>query len=381
MTIDYSAVDQKALQRDIEAIKSTIGASTEEDFKHLKKLELWGRLAAFIGYATAWIFPFNPIAALLISTSNISRWANIAHPVLHGGYDRVPGVPARYTRKGFAKGWRRIVDWMDWIEPAAWDYEHNKMHHYHLGEKDDPDNVEQNMEWLRNSKIPMWLRYCIVIGLAGMWKVLYYAPNTLKILGNVQKRKQGLPEKKSFLNFESFSPFTPDGKALWVRFYLPYFMLRFVLIPMLFLPLGMEAVINVLITTLIAEFITNLHSFSVIVPNHSAEDIYRFEEPHRTQGEFYLRQIIGSVNYNTGSDLIDFSHGWLNYQIEHHLFPSLPLSQYQKMQPLVKEVCEKHNLPYRQESVFKRLRMTLDLMVGKTNLLKIENAVEEKIAA
>ncbi len=381
MAIDYAAVDQNALQRDIDAIKATIGTPAKEDFKHLKKLELWGRLAAFIGYATAWIFPFNPIAALLISTANITRWANVAHPVLHGGYDKVPGVPYRYTRKGFAKGWRRIIDWMDWIEPSAWDYEHNKMHHYHLGEKDDPDNVEQNMGWLRNSKIPMWLRYCIVIVFAGMWKAAYYAPNTLKILGNVQKRKRGLPEKKSFLNFASFNPFTADGRVLWKEFYLPYFLQRFIVIPLLFIPLGTEAVVNVLITTLLAEIITNLHSFAVILPNHSAEDIYRFDEPHKTQGEFYLRQIIGSVNYNTGNDLIDFSHGWLNYQIEHHLFPSLPLSQYQKMQPLVKEVCAKHNLPYRQESVFKRLKMTLDLMVGKTDLLKIENAGDMKLAA
>jgi fatty acid desaturase len=81
---------------------------------------------------------------------------------------------------------------------------------------------------------------------------------------------------------------------------------------------------------------------------------------------------MGSVNYNTGSDLIDFGHGWLNYQIEHHLFPNLPLSQYQKMQPIVKDICAKHNLEYRQESVFKRMSMTLDLMVGKSKLLRVK---------
>ncbi|HIP28598.1 MAG TPA: fatty acid desaturase, partial [Sulfurovum sp.] len=89
-------------------------------------------------------------------------------------------------------------------------------------------------------------------------------------------------------------------------------------------------------------------------------------------GEFYLRQIMGSVNYNTGTDVIDFAQGFLNYQIEHHLFPSMPLSYYQKMQPIVKEICKKHNLEYRQESVFKRALMTIDLMVGKTTLLRID---------
>ena len=41
---------------------------------------------------------------------------------------------------------------------------------------------------------------------------------------------------------------------------------------------------------------------------------------------------------------------------------------------LVKDICQKHQLPYRQENVFKRLRMTLDLMVGKTSLLVIKHA-------
>jgi fatty acid desaturase len=118
----------------------------------------------------------------------------------------------------------------------------------------------------------------------------------------------------------------------------------------------------------------NLHSFLVIIPNHAADDIYRFEEPGKSRGEFYLRQIIGTVNYNTGSNKVDFLHGWLNYQVEHHLFPAIPLNHYQEMQPIVKELCAKYNLPYRQESVFKRLWMTMDLMVGKTKLLVIKHA-------
>ena len=318
--------------------------------------------------------PFNPISALLISTANVGRWANVTHPVMHGAYDKVPGIPKHYTRKGFAKGWRRIIDWLDWIYPEAWDVEHNNMHHYRLGEKDDPDNIEHNLEWLRNSRIPMWLRYTIVVLFAGVWKAAYYAPNTLKILGNLERRKKGIPEVDSFIRADAWNPFTKDGADLWFKFYMPYFLFRFMFMPALFFPLGTEAVMNVLFTSILAEVFANLHSFLVIIPNHSAADIYRFEEPTNSKGEFYLRQIIGSVNYTTGSNLVDYSHGWLNYQIEHHLFPFLPLSQYQKMRPYVIQVCEKHCLPYRQHNVFKRLLMSLDLMVGKTNQLVIAKA-------
>ena len=119
----------------------------------MKKVEFWGRLSVIVGYSIAWIFPFNILGALLISIANVSRWANVAHPIMHGAYDKVPDIPKRYTSKGFAKGWRRIFDWLDWIDPEAWDYEHNKKHYYnYLGEDSDPDNVEKNMHWLREKQ-------------------------------------------------------------------------------------------------------------------------------------------------------------------------------------------------------------------------------------
>ena len=369
MKIDYSAVDRKQLAKDIDDLRATVGVPSQEDFQHLRKIELWGRVLALLGYATAWIIPFNPFAALLISTANVCRWANVAHPILHGAYDKVPDVPKRYTRKGFAKGWwRRTVDWLDWISPEAWDVEHNKMHHYHLGEEADPDLIERNTRPLRNPKIPLFFRYLFVVILACIWKPFYYAPKTLMILNNIKRRKKDAPVWVG----SAKNPFYGQGASLWLNCYLPYIFFRFVCLPALFLPLGVDAVTNVLLTSLLAELLTNLHSFLVIIPNHTAEDIYRFDEPSDSKGEFYLRQIIGSVNYTTGSDRVDFLHGWLNYQIEHHLLPFLPLSQYQAMRPHIMAICEKHGLPYRQDNVFKRLWMSVELMVGKTSLLVAE---------
>ena len=380
----YDQIDKEQLKKDIEEAKATIGDATEEDFQHLLKMERWGRMATFSGYflialisalelTTAGINPIMfwflaIVSALLISTGNVGRWANVTHPVLHGAYDKVPNVPAKYTKKFYAKGARRYLDWLDWITPDAWSFEHNIMHHYHLGEADDPDNVERNMQWLIQSKTPMWARRLFVYLFAGTWKFTYYAPNTLRIIQNKKLKEEN---KKEILDYE-FDPRTPFGFELWWNYYIPYGTIKFIVIPALFLPLGVTAVLNALAIVVIAEFFANLHSFLVIVPNHSAEDIYMFNEPYKGHGEFYLRQIMGSVNYHTGSDLIDYAHGFLNYQVEHHLFPDMPLSFYQKTQPLVKEICKKHNLEYRQESVFKRMKMTIDLMIGKTKLLRVD---------
>ena len=379
----YEDVDKDQLQYDLEEIKAKIGPVGEEDYQHLLKLERWGRgatmggffliymitaLEVSIGLSTFGFWTLGIIAAVLIGVGNVSRWANVAHPILHGAYDKVPNIPKQYTKSGFARGRRRYFDWLDWIKPEAWEYEHNIMHHYHLGEDDDPDNVEKNLQWLIKSKVPMFFKYATIYAFAAVWKPVYYAPNTLRILENKERRKKRLPEITDY----QVSPFTKNGKELWKNFYLPYALVKFVFIPFLFLPLGTSAVFSALIIMLMAEVYANLHSFLVIVPNHSAGDIYQFSEPHKSQGEFYLRQIMGSVNYSTGSDFIDFLHGFLNYQVEHHLFPNTPQSYQQKMQPLVKEVCKKHNIEYRQESVFKRIVMTIDLMVGKSKVLRVD---------
>ena len=380
----YDQIDKEQLKKDIEEAKATIGEATEEDFQHLLKMERWGRAATALGFTLILVislieletggingfvfWPLAIIAAILISTGNVGRWANVTHPVLHGAYDKVPNVPQKYKKRYYAQGSRRYLDWLDWIKPDAWMYEHNIMHHYHLGETDDPDNVERNMQWLIQSKTPMWARRLFVYIFAGTWKFTYYAPNTLRILKNKKLKEDN---KMEILDYE-YDPRKPFGFELWWDYYIPYFAVHFVLIPALFLPLGVEAVITALIVVVIAEFFANLHSFLVIVPNHSAEDIYMFNEPYKGTGEFYLRQIMGSVNYRTGGDLNDYAHGFLNYQVEHHLFPDMPLSFYQKTQPLVKAICKKHNLEYRQESVFKRIGMTVDLMVGKTKLLRVD---------
>ena len=213
-----------------------------------------------------------------------------------------------------------------------------------------------------------FFKYLFVYVFATIWKLTYYAPNTLRILNNKDRKKQGLEETTEY----ELNPFSKNGSILWKDYILPYFIFQFIILPLLFFPLGINAVLTVLSILVVAEIYANLHSFLVIVPNHSAEDIYQFETPHKTQGEYYLRQIMGSVNYNTGTDFKDFLHGFLNYQIEHHIFPNMPNSFLQKAQPVIKDICKKHNLEYRQESVFKRMKMTIDLMVGKTKVLRVE---------
>ena len=206
--------------------------------------------------------------------------------------------------------------------------------------------------------------------LACLWKAAYYSPNALLELRKARARKNGQPENNTFISREAWSVFCSHGRELWLSNLSPYIAFRFALIPALFFPLGQQAMLFVLINSVLAEVLTNLHAFLVIIPNHAGDDVPLFRKSTDSKGEFFFRQIVGSVNYPTGSNNIDFFHGWLNYQIEHHIWPKMSLYQYQKAQPKVRELCEQKGIPYIQESVFKRLKKAVDIMVGRTSMLE-----------
>jgi fatty acid desaturase len=354
--------DAEAFARDLDALRARIRKEVgPSDRAHLSKIERWGRLCTAAGWATTWLGP-NLISAALIAQGRTARWATVTHHVLHKGYDRVPDMPESRTSKGFARGWRRLLDWNDWIAPEAWAFEHNQQHHYRLGEDADPDHVELNTDWLRDATWPQPVKLVALSALAATWKFSYYAPNTLRQLrGRVGKK----PADRAAL--EPLASMFATAE-LWRRCLGPYALTQFALFPALYLPLGPWAALSALANNLGAELLTNLHTFLIITPNHVGDDISIFDGPPQDRAEFYRRQVVGSTNFRTGGDLNDFLHGWLNYQIEHHLFPDLTMLQYQRIQPEVRAICERHGVPYVQQSVWKRLSKTVAVMTGRADM-------------
>jgi fatty acid desaturase len=68
------------------------------------------------------------------------------------------------------------------------------------------------------------------------------------------------------------------------------------------------------------------------------------------QLDFLRRQVLTSRNV-AGSRLVDWLLGGLNYQIEHHLFPTMPRPNLRRAQPLVRAFCHHHNLPYAEATL------------------------------
>lgn len=143
----------------------------------------------------------------------------IGHHVMHGGYSKTKG---RYHRFSFAKGFkRRLNDWLDWMLPEAWNVEHNKLHHYQLGEPGDPDLVERNMKDIRDAReagVPTMLLYPIVAFFVLTWKWFYYAPNTLKEYEKSVNEAKDKKDKKNNWGHLGELPATLDQVFLAVIF-------------------------------------------------------------------------------------------------------------------------------------------------------------------
>ncbi|MGH3125405.1 MAG: fatty acid desaturase family protein, partial [Streptosporangiaceae bacterium] len=85
---------------------------------------------------------------------------------------------------------------------------------------------------------------------------------------------------------------------------------------------------------------------SSFAPNHKGMPI--LDAADRTG--FLRRQVLTSRNVR-GGWLTDMALGGLNYQIEHHLFPSMPRPSLRHSQPLIREFCQQRGLPYCETSL------------------------------
>lgn len=387
--------DFQAFAKDIREL----GKKLEEeqgpaDVEHLNKMILWSNSFAAIGLLSMG-YGVNPITVMCLSLYTFSRWTMIAHHVCHGGYEKVHPNKSRWSRFKFGLGtlWRRFNDWFDWMMPEAWNVEHNTRHHYNLSEVHDPDLVEENLKILRDIDIPVFMKYMVVTFFAFTWKWFYYAPNTYKELKLAQMRRKGqnIPDDINPAEQMTFkaalfgeSNFFYTFSELFTVVLAPYFFFHFFITPLPYLFLGRQfgygdvLFWNAVKNLFFAEALTNAHGFLAVVTNHAGYDMYRFRKACRPfSGSFYLRQVLASVDYSMGTDSIDFMHGWLNYQIEHHMWPNLSMLTYRKSAPLVEDICRRHGVPYIKENVFIRLKKTVDIMVGNTSMKWFPETYEE----
>jgi fatty acid desaturase len=87
-------------------------------------------------------------------------------------------------------------------------------------------------------------------------------------------------------------------------------------------------------------------------PNHKGMPMV----PASVKLDFLRRQVLMSRNIR-GSRLLDVAMGGLNYQIEHHLFPSMPRPHLRRASSTIKEYCREHGVRYTETGLFESYRI------------------------
>ncbi len=100
-----------------------------------------------------------------------------------------------------------------------------------------------------------------------------------------------------------------------------------------------------------------LYMGAVLAPNHKG--MARMDA--HTETDFLRRQVLTSRNVRC-NPLIDVWYGALNYQVEHHLFPTMARSNMSRAHVIVMDFCEERRIPYHQVSMLQSYREILSYL-------------------
>lgn len=116
-----------------------------------------------------------------------------------------------------------------------------------------------------------------------------------------------------------------------------------------------------LAANLTANTARNLWAYLVIFCGHFPDGAEKFTTSaleRETRADWYLRQMLGTANFDAGP-VLAFLSGNLCYQIEHHLFPDLPSNRYAEIAVRVRALCDKYDIPYTTGPLLHQYRQTL----------------------
>ncbi|MFH8791006.1 fatty acid desaturase family protein [Streptomyces sp. NPDC017941] len=111
-----------------------------------------------------------------------------------------------------------------------------------------------------------------------------------------------------------------------------------------------------------------LHLGMAFAPNHKGMEM---PDPDGERWGHLRRQVLTSRNIR-GGPLTDWLLGGLNYQIEHHLFPSMPRPHLRLAQPMVRAHCHAVGMSYAQTGLVDSYRQVLRHMYEVGEPLRVE---------
>jgi linoleoyl-CoA desaturase len=321
-----SQADVEAFGKELDRIRHDIEESLgADDASYIRRMIQVQRRLVVAARVTLFASSFPPAwvaGTAMLSVGKILENMEIGHNVMHGQWDWM-NDPEIHSGT-----W----EWDTTCPADGWKHSHNFVHHTFtnvIGKDNDVGygilRVTRDQEWS-----PATLGqplYNALLALLFEWGV---ALHDLDIVA-IRKREKDPVELKSQL------------KSVWrkVRRQVGK---DYVVFPALAGP----NFASTLTANFTANVVRNVWAYMIIFCGHFPDGAEKFTEEeleNESKAEWYLRQLLGSANFE-GSRLLHILAGSLGYQIEHHLFPDLPSNRYPEIAERVRALCEKYQLPY-----------------------------------
>ncbi|MGE2736392.1 fatty acid desaturase family protein [Mycolicibacterium vaccae] len=322
--------DIESLGNELDAIRQDIEDSRgERDARYIRRtiaaqraLEVTGRLLLAGSSKRA----FWWAGATTLGVAKIIENMEIGHNVMHGQWDwmndpEIHSSTWEWDMSGASKHWR---------------FTHNFMHHKYtniLGMDDDVGygllRVTRDQKWTPANLLN--IPFNTMLAALFEWGVGLQHLELGKIFKGRDNRKATLVRIREFL--------TKAGAQVFKDY------VAFPAVTSLSPGATFKSTAK---ANAVANIIRNVWSNAVIFCGHfpdGAEKFTKTDMVGETRGEWYLRQMLGSANFDNGP-VLRFMSGNLCYQIEHHLYPDLPSNRLHEISQRVQELCDKYDLPY-----------------------------------
>ena len=341
----FDALPEVSLKSDVAALRSVFRERGFYERPTAPVLVVWlanlalglGALAVFVTVPT-WLVR---VPAIVLSTMGMVALATIAHTASHNALSR-------------QNAWNRIIFYLSYpfllqMSARYWLYSHVQVHHPAPNIVGIDDDCDLRPSFAINDKhrasVRGWRRGLLSL----QWLTL---PLLLPFNGfNIQRQ--------AWLRLwrELRDPELRSNDAVLDLACMLLHLAVFLVLPMFFWPPGFVVAVYLLRFSLIG-----MALFAVLAPGHFPAEAVCLDQEQRERGDFYLRQSVATVNFRTGPIGRWLCSG-LEFQIEHHMFPSISHVFYPQLVPLVQKLCERHGLPYRQlgwgEAIWKSYRVFL----------------------
>ena len=105
-------------------------------------------------------------------------------------------------------------------------------------------------------------------------------------------------------------------------------------------------------------FLSGFLTAIIVTCNHQTETMIEKDAPYC----FVTDNFESTRGVRCDDPFTEYLFGGMQYQLEHHLFPTMPRYYYPKLRPLVKKFAEENGLPFKVSSVVEIMTMNYETL-------------------